>query len=641
MSYDIGPKIGIQGEKEFKNAVTGINKDMAVLASELGKVAAQFDGNADSMEALTAKQKVYNAQVDEQKKKIELLKDAVTNSSQKYGEADKRTKDWQISLNKAEAELAKTERSLKDTTSKIDNFGQETDQAGDELKQLGNNFDHAGKKALSFGDVLKANVLGNVIMDGLRSLSNSIKGLATDALTTADCIQQMADATGMSAEQIQEWQFAGDTLGTSIDTITSAQAKLTKSMSGAKDGTGTQAEAFKTLGISVTDSSGNLRDAKAVMLEAFDALGQVGNETERDALAMDIFGKSAQDLNPLIKAGSDELAKLTQQARDTGAVMSDETVAALDDFGDTMGQLKQSATSMAGSLLEQLLPSIQPLIEKIREIDTKPIADFMKFVLDNAGTIAGGIVAIGAGFAAFQIVGTIQGLVGAFQTFKLAQEGATVAQWAMNAAMSANPIGLVVAAIAGLVAGITILWKTNEGFRNAVIGIMTNIGNAFSGLGQKISNGITSAVNTLTVLPGKMLTIGGNLITGLWNGMSNKLQWLKDKISSFTSSVISSIKAFFGVHSPSTVFADIGGNLSAGLAEGITDKAGLVTSAMNRLNGQLTASATIGASEAGGGGYGVAVSNIYMDSVLVATASGKAQYRKNRARARSFGVVTA
>jgi phage-related protein len=140
----------------------------------------------------------------------------------------------------------------------------------------------------------------------------------------------------------------------------------------------------------------------------------------------------------------------------------------------------------------------------------------------------------------------------------------------------------------------------------------------------------------------KIFAIGGNLITGLWNGMNNKLQWLKDKISSFTSSVIASIKSFFGVHSPSTVFAEIGGNLSAGLAEGISDKAGLVTSAMNRLNGQLTASATIGASEAGAGsGYGVAVSNIYMDSVLVASGTGKAQYRKNRARARSLGVVTA
>ena len=111
----IGAGIALDGEKEFKQAVSGINKDLSVLGSEMQKVTAKFSGNEKSMESLTAKSDVYNKQIETQKKKIEEIQKALANSTKEYGENDKKTKDWQISLNKAEAELAKTEKSLRDT----------------------------------------------------------------------------------------------------------------------------------------------------------------------------------------------------------------------------------------------------------------------------------------------------------------------------------------------------------------------------------------------------------------------------------------------------------------------------------------------------------------------------------------------
>ncbi len=95
MAYDIGPRIGIEGEKEFKNAITGINKEMSVLGSEMKKVTAQFSDNEDSVEALTAKQKVLNSQVDEQKNKIDTLVSALDNAKQTYGENSNQVKDEQ------------------------------------------------------------------------------------------------------------------------------------------------------------------------------------------------------------------------------------------------------------------------------------------------------------------------------------------------------------------------------------------------------------------------------------------------------------------------------------------------------------------------------------------------------------------
>ena len=150
--------------------------------------------------------------------------------------------------------------------------------------------------------MLKANVIGTAIVDGVKVLGSSIKGLATDALDSADSIQQMADQTGLSAEKIQELSYVGDTLGVNIDTMTGSFSKLINNMSSASAGSGAANEAFQKLGISVVDNNGDLRDSQEVWQETITALGSVTNETERTAIAQDIFGKSASDLNPLISA---------------------------------------------------------------------------------------------------------------------------------------------------------------------------------------------------------------------------------------------------------------------------------------------------------------------------------------------------
>src|SRR5574344_2350456 len=130
-------RLALDGEAEFKKAITGINKDLSVLSSEMKKTTAQFDGNADSMEALTAKQEVYNKRADEQRKKIEVMTDALENAKKEFGENSDQVKNWQIKLNNAEADLAKTENSLKNTTKQIDEFGKEANDGGDAIEKAG------------------------------------------------------------------------------------------------------------------------------------------------------------------------------------------------------------------------------------------------------------------------------------------------------------------------------------------------------------------------------------------------------------------------------------------------------------------------------------------------------------------------
>lgn len=710
MSYDIGPQIGLQGEKEFKNAVAGINKDMAVLASELGKVAAQFDGNADSMEALTAKQKVYNAQVDEQKKKIETLKDALANSIQKYGEADTKTKNWQISLNKAEAELAKTERSLKDTTDQIDNFGNEAADGGNAIEKAGKKAKESGddaEKGKSGWDKLGSGLtnIGKLAGKAVVALGAAAAGAATGvaAMTTkaaqsADEINTLAKQTGLSTEAIQKFQYASELIDVPMDTLTGSMAKLTKNMATASKGTGDANAAFKALGVAITDNSGELRNNQDVFNDAINALGKMENGTQRDAYAMQIFGKSAQDLNPLILGGADALKTLGDEAEAAGLILSQDSLDNLNSFSDAMDTFKATlsgsgslfATAFAGPMAEGLntitgymkdmtgafnnggfaavsdklgeiladaINRINEHLPKVVELGLNVITKLIEGISQNLPSLVEGAMKI--------ITKLVDSLLGMLP--ELLKMGLEIIKELALGIGDALPelipaiVDTIMAIVDGLIDNVDMLIEASlkiivalaEGLVQAlpkliekipmiigklVAAIIANLPKVF-GAGVQIVASLASGL--ASAIP-QLFAVGGNLIAGLWNGMNNKLQWLKDKIASFTSSVISSIKAFFGVHSPSTVFADIGGNLSAGLAEGITDKAGLVTSAMNRLNGQLTASATIGASEAGtGSGYGVAVSNIYMDSVLVATGTGKAQYRKNRARARSLGVVTA
>nr|DAY89103.1 MAG TPA: tail tape measure [Caudoviricetes sp.] len=516
MAYDIGPRIGIEGEAEYRKQIQAITTQQKTLATEMQAVTSAFDKNDQSQENLTAQNKVLTKQIEAQKQKLDLLKDGLSAAAEKYGENDKVTQGWQQAVNKATADLNKMERGLKDNNDVLGKADEVADDASAGIKDFGEAVDDASEKSLSFGDVLKANVLADFIVDGIRNLVGGFKDLATGALDAADSIQQMADQTGMSAEQIQTWQYVGDTLGTSIDTITGAQMKLTKNMQSAAKGTATQADAFKALGVSVVDSNGNLRDAQTVMMEAFGALGNVGNETERNALAMNIFGKSAADLNPLISAGADQLADLAKQAQDTGSVMSGDTVAALDDFGDSMGQVQQSVTAMAGDLISSLLPTIQEMVTAFQDwmgsIDTEKlsgiVSGFFTFVKDNAPNIAAGITGIATAFVAYQAtmiatkipalamiavteaqnavfaIQAIQalGAKGALELFAGTTKGASVAQWLLNAAMAANPAGIIIAAIVALVAAIVVLWNTNEDFRNAIIGIWENVKATISGV---------------------------------------------------------------------------------------------------------------------------------------------------------------
>ena len=154
-------------------------------------------------------------------------------------------------------------------------------------------------------------------------------------------------------------------------------------MKSASDGSSSYVEAYERLGVAVTDANGNMRDSDTVYWELIDSLGKVQNETERDALAMTLLGKSAQELNPLIEAGAGRMQKLGDQARAAGYVISDEMLAAYSALDDNIQYLKVNAEGAKNALGTVLLP----VLTELSGTGVELLGEFTKGIVDANGDI--------------------------------------------------------------------------------------------------------------------------------------------------------------------------------------------------------------------------------------------------------------
>ena len=195
MADNFGLKIGLEGEKEFKKALSEINQSFKVLGSEMKVVTSQFDKNDKSVEALTARNQVLNKEIEAQKKKIETLRAALSNAAESFGENDRRTQNWQIQLNNATAALNDMERELEQNESAIDELGDEMQQAGkqadnfgDEIEGAAKDADGASSKLEKVGSVVKG--LGVAIGASVAAAGAALAGLTKSFLDLAESTRE-------------------------------------------------------------------------------------------------------------------------------------------------------------------------------------------------------------------------------------------------------------------------------------------------------------------------------------------------------------------------------------------------------------------------------------------------------------------
>ena len=388
----MGITIDIEGKtsgltKSLQEANTSISKTTAAL-KDVNKALELDPTNVD---LLAQKEALLTKQIEQTNDKLTVMRQVANDANEALARGDISQEQY-ASLT---AELVKTESSLNslneqanENADAMNDAGDGAEAAADDMGEVATESENAGKAM----DALKvtAEVVGGAMaaafaaaVAGAKEVGEALVSCTMDAAAYSDELLTQSTVTGVSTEKLQELNYAAELVDTSVETITGSMTKNLRAMDSAREGTGAAAEAYEKLGISVTNSDGSLRDNEEVYWEVIDALGQMEAGADRDALAMDILGKSAQELNPLIEAGSETMASLAQEAHDTGYVMSDEMLGAFGAFDDQMQRLNNGTEAAKNALGTVLLPVLGDLASD----GTDLLSEFTNAVLDSEGDV--------------------------------------------------------------------------------------------------------------------------------------------------------------------------------------------------------------------------------------------------------------
>lgn len=528
----IGASIVLDGEKSYREALRNIQAEQKELRSEMQLASATFSGQQNSLEALQNKYEILSKQIESQKDKVSVyaaaLEDAKTkqstsanamekysaelraaereleelkndtssstdaieaqeskvrdlqaemaNAQKEYDKTSTAVLNWQTGLNMAESQLISMENELSKTEGFMKEAEASTKKCATSIDEFGKEEKKAEENTLSFGDVLKANLASEVVMAGLNKLvdltaqaGEGLFELATNAANFADDVATLSTQTGVATDTIQALYYAEGLLDVSVSTVTSSMARNVRAMNSYRDGAASYVDAYNAINVSVMDANGNLRDAETVFWEVIDALGEVENATERDAIAMSIFGRSAQQLNTLVVAGSKGFQQMKTEAMNLGYVMDTETMDSLLGTSDAMERVSKAADTLKNQIGAELADEVEEganrisdaiaenkdeIIEVAAEV-IPDLVDGIEAVVDNLDVIIPVLAGLGTGFVVFKAGAAAVTLVSsAMAAYKTITESATVAQWAMNAAANANPYVLLASVILGVVAAV-------------------------------------------------------------------------------------------------------------------------------------------------------------------------------------------
>ena len=433
--------------KGLKSANSAINST----AKELRDIDKLLKLDPSNVTLLAQKHEALQRAVSQTRDKLNLLKEA--EEKLKAEMVDGGTEEQQRQLAALQREIISTEKDLE----KYENQLNDTEGETKDLTRAEEQAEQATGKMKEGFTVLKG-ALANLVADGIRKAVDGFKDLMTAGPEFADNIMTLSKQTGIATDELQELSYMSGLVDVDLSTVASSMKKLTKSMDSARGGTGSAAEAFKTLGVSVVDVNGNLRDNEDVFYDAIDALGKMENETERDALAMKLFGKSATDLNPMIEAGSEALRGFAEEAHEMGYVLDKDALEALGRVQDEFDRFAKQMESVKNQIASGVAPAIERGMKKlsdvVKKIDWRKVGeqmgnafnkliDALSWIVDHGAMVKATLSGVVAALAVQKVAQFVQ----VVQTMITALKAATVAQEGMNAAANANPYVLLASAI--------------------------------------------------------------------------------------------------------------------------------------------------------------------------------------------------
>lgn len=298
--------------------------------------------------------KLDPSNVDLLKQKQKLLTDAVKDTKKRQDELKKALED---AKNAGDTEAARDQqdrlqRELIETTLNLEDLQDQLNHCSPVLESISAKTGEWAEKTKGISTVAAGAAAGML-------------GMAASAASTADDLLTMSNVTGFSVEELQKLQYASSFVDVSYETMTGSIQKLTKNMASGSD-------AFEKLGVVIHNSDGSMRNAKDVWYDAIKALGGIQNETERDAVSMELFGKSAMDMAGIVDDGGEALISLGEDAESTGNILSGEAVESAVAFNDQIDELKAKASQAfleaGASLAETLVPALEKLVEVVTNV---------------------------------------------------------------------------------------------------------------------------------------------------------------------------------------------------------------------------------------------------------------------------------
>lgn len=540
MPVDIGPRIGIDGEAEFRKNLNNINQQLKTLGAEMKAVTSAFTDSDDAQKALTAQAGVLTRQIGLQETKLAELRKMHERAVEDFGKTDDRTLKWAQSVYNATTALNKMKSQLSQTEQKLSALSNGADDAGEQVEDLG----ETAQDSSGGLDTMKI-AAGNLLADGIQAVISGIGDLISSLWNLDEATEEYRQNMGLlttafgsngygieTAKQSYKDLYAiiGDE-GTATEAA-QLMATLSQSQQDLTTWTEVAAGVWGTFGESLPINS---------LMEAANETAKVGTVTGVLADALNWAGISEDQFNTILASATTEadrnriilsaLSSTYSGAADAfyqnnaALVESRETQA---DMDETLADLGETIADIKTSLLIAFLPAVQQAADGaadfLEDVDAEAVANTILALVDAFIRLSPVIAAATTAMIAYKAATTVSQVIGVLTSVL---GGATTATTAFNAALNANPIVLIITIVLSLISALITLIATNKDVRDGFLDIWEGIASGFG----KIAD---------------------------W--FSEKLQAIKNGFKD----MVDGIKDFLGIHSPSRVFKDIGENMAAG-----------------------------------------------------------------------------
>lgn len=481
-------------QKSLKSVDSQLKTTQANL-KDINKLLKLDPGNT---ELLRQKQKELEAAISQTKDRLQQLKEAQAGVAQG-------TPEW----DRLQREIIETENNLKGLEDEYKEFGSVTKQ---QLQAIGSKLQETGSKISDFGQKLAP------LSGAAAALGTALIKLGTDAGLAADDLNTLAKQTGFSTATLQKMQYAADLIDVSVEDMTGALRKLKPKLT--EDN-----EALKELGVATTDTNGNLRGAEEVFFDVVQALSQIENGTERDQIAMELFGKSADSLAGIIDDGGQALRDYGTMAEELGIILDQETLDSLNAANDIIDETKLKIRGTMAVIGSKVLPVITPILEKGAALIGTVAEKLNSLNEEQTATILKVIGVVAAAAPAIILIGKIVSGIGTL----VSAAGSLLG-------VLGNPAVLIITA---LVAAGVLLYKnwdtikaTAERVRAAVVAAWTKLRSSVVSTMTAVRTSVTGAWNTIRSRV--TATVNGlrTSISNAWNGIKSGVQRAVEDIKS-------------------------------------------------------------------------------------------------------------